>query len=565
MPDQRISELAASGALTGVELVEVVQGGVNKRSTTQDIADLAGSGITVEFQRAWTDTINFDKNEIYYTPTTLTGDVNYTIGTGNLVNQTSSVRQRITTDGTHAISFGTGFDFLYGITNGEILDAGTYEIYFLYTNDSVVVNFPGTSAQDSGIVTLTAPPNFVAVADGENDIDLQWDDVNNESSYLIEFSLTGTGGWSTLSTPAADATTSTQTGLNAGDTRFYRIKAIGDGINFLDSPYSTASATTEDSGDVTAPTFTFLPASGNTVWPVNQPIIITANEGIQNTDGSAITDANVATRLTLKQTNSGGANIAFTATIDVSKTIITITPTTIYGDTQLVYVAINNVEDVSGNEVTVAVSSTFTTTDYTLFNGSTNRLVLGDILDSLFAANDTNFWLECTIKNHSMSGGRVLFGKSYAGGNERSFYWYFNGGDVYFAFFRTLTSGNSRLIKWTGAIDGSEQVLVLKYDGSIDTNDGLDRLTLLVDGVTAGSKTMDTAVGTLGNIANASAQLGIGILLTHTGVPDGTSFFSGEMKDVIIRSASGATVELNIPIIKTGTDTSGNGHNGTWV
>lgn len=45
MANKRISELPSSDALTGVELVELVQGGINKQTTTQDIADLAG-GIT---------------------------------------------------------------------------------------------------------------------------------------------------------------------------------------------------------------------------------------------------------------------------------------------------------------------------------------------------------------------------------------------------------------------------------------------------------------------------------------------------------------------------------------
>jgi hypothetical protein len=48
LADQKISDLAAASALTGTELVELVQGGVNKRTTTQDIADLgAGGGGTV--------------------------------------------------------------------------------------------------------------------------------------------------------------------------------------------------------------------------------------------------------------------------------------------------------------------------------------------------------------------------------------------------------------------------------------------------------------------------------------------------------------------------------------
>src|SRR5687768_9396898 len=46
MASKKISELPASGALTGNELVEAVQGGVNVQTTTQDIADLGGGGGT---------------------------------------------------------------------------------------------------------------------------------------------------------------------------------------------------------------------------------------------------------------------------------------------------------------------------------------------------------------------------------------------------------------------------------------------------------------------------------------------------------------------------------------
>lgn len=44
MPNKKISELTAAGALTGTELVEVVQSGANVQTTTQDIADLGGGG-----------------------------------------------------------------------------------------------------------------------------------------------------------------------------------------------------------------------------------------------------------------------------------------------------------------------------------------------------------------------------------------------------------------------------------------------------------------------------------------------------------------------------------------
>jgi hypothetical protein len=526
-------------------------------------------GKSVEFNRTFVEALVFDKNEIFHAPYTQTGDLNLTIGGGGLVDQSSSMRVRINFDGVSSINFGSGFDFLYGITNGQIVDAGTFEVYFIYTNGSVSVNMPGVSAESSSLVTLSAPANFTATVDGvsgDTEIDLAWDDVSNESSYEIQYSDTGgSGPWQSLTTPAANATSYAHTGLTPGTTYHYRIRAVGDGVNFSTSAFSTAATTTESGGDVTAPTFTFLPASGVTDWTVNEAITITANEALRNTDGSEITDANVATRLTLKETNSGGANIAFTATINVSKTVITITPTTQYGENQLVYVAINNVEDVNGNEVTVAESSTFTTTDYTEFNGTSNRLIFGDILDSLFASNDTNFWLELTINDLLLSGSRIFVGKSDSSGNQRSFYWFHTNSDVYFVWWTSGSGAGIRTVKWAGALSSGEHTLVLKYDGSIDTNDGLDRLILLVDGGTAGSKTLDQTLNALGTINNSTAQLSVGINVNSAGTPIGTGFISGEMKDFIVRSTAGAVVEINVANLKLGTDSSGNGRNGTWV
>lgn len=570
MANKKITDLpAATTPISGGVKFEAVQGGVNVQV---DANDLPGSGLTREFNRAWSATVNFDKNEIFYSPHIATGNITFEIGTGNLVDETSSVRQIITLSGSQSLNFGNGFDYLYGITNGEIVEAGTYEIYFIYTNGSVSVNFPGVSSQSSGTTVLAVPTNFAAAPDvtnPETELDLTWTDVANESSYLIEFSLTGTGGWSTLSTPAANATSSTQTGLSAGNTRYYRIKAIGDGVTFLDSAFSDViSGQTESSGDVTAPTFTWLPANGNAVWTVNRPITITANEPIRNTDGSEITNANVASRITLKETNSGGANIAFTATIDTTKQIITVTPDTIYGENQLVYVAINNVEDVNGNEVTVAVSITFTTTEHTYFNGTDDRVQFGDILDSLWTANDTNFWLEITVNNFSGSGFRPLVTKYDTTGNQREFQWYINNGEVYFAYVKQLNGVGNRNITWAGALTGTEHVLVLKYDGSIDTNDGLDRVTLLVDGVVAGSKSMFANNGeTIASVimTNGTAQLAVGTFINAAGNPVGSSFYTEELKDFIVRSGAGSVVEINVPNLKLGTDTSGNARNGSFI
>jgi hypothetical protein len=528
------------------------------------VANALDAGLT-EVNRAFVEEMIFDKEEIEYTSYTQTGDITFEIGAGNLVDRYSAARMRITSDGESTINFGDGFDFIYGITNGEILDAGTYEFYFLYLNGSVTVNVPGVTSQSSSLVQLSAPAGFTATADGENEIDLSWSDVSNESSYLIEWSLTGSGGWTTLSEPVADATTANHTGLASGDTRHYRIKAVGDGVSFTDSAYATASATTEDPADLDAPNFTFLPANGATDHPINKEIVITSDEALLKTDGTEITDANVAALLILKETNGAGANIAFTATIDVTKTIITITPTTHYGDNQVVYVAINNVEDASGNEITVAESVTFTTTEYTYFDGN-HAIRFGDILDSVITAANTNFELHLTVNDVSWSGTRYIVTKYSTPDNQRSFNWRASGNNVIFQWVGNVNGENARQVTWTNVLTAGEHDLKLTYDGSIDTNDGLDRVALYIDTVLQGSKALTSSnESLLETIANGTAQLAIGALVNATGVDPTGPKIIGQFKDFLFKSTSGSVTEINLPLLKDLEDISGNNRDGIWV
>lgn len=560
--NKKISELpvATLPIATGVKF-EALQGGINVQV---DSDDMPGGSITREFNRAWSADLLFDKNEIFYTPHSLTGNITYTISSGtNLVNQSSSVIQKITVDGTQSISFGFGITPL-GITNGGIPEAGTYYIAFLYWNGEAIANFMTPSIQEAGSVQLAAPSNFSAVADGQNAIDLSWTNVTNNQGYLIEFSLDGSTGWTTLETTAVNAVTSTQTGLSPGDTRYYRITTLGNGTSTLNSVYATSSAMTENPGDVTAPTFTFSPIGGAVDIGVSQNIILTADEGIQNTDGSALNNGNIAAVLTLKETNSGGANIPFTATIDGTKTIITITPTSGYGGNQLVYVAINNVEDVTGNEVTVAISSTFTTSGYTEFNGTSNYLWFGDILDGVWALANTEFKIKITVRNLPLVGDRFMLAKYSSTDNQRSFAFWTSGSDVRFTWCRVGTAA-SRVVSWAGALDAAEHELELQYDGSINTNDGLDRVTLLIDGVPAGSKTLAVSAGILSAIVNTSASLSFSAGVNGAGVVTSANYFAGEAKDLQVLSGAGDVNELEVPVLREGTDISGNGRNGTWV
>lgn len=120
------------------------------------------------------------------------------------------------------------------------------------------------------------------------------------------------------------------------------------------------SHTFGEAPDETAPVFTSVPDDGDTEVAVDAVIVLTFDEAIRNIDDSEITDANVAALLTLKETDASGADVAFTATIDDAKKVITVTPDADLKTSQAYYGAIASVEDALDNATTEG-SMTFTT------------------------------------------------------------------------------------------------------------------------------------------------------------------------------------------------------------
>lgn len=553
--DKKISELNSASAFTGVEKFEILQGGLNLAATPEQMKTYIG-GVTREFDRAFSTELLFDKNEIAYEEHILTGDLAYTVAaSGHLANQFSSATQIVETDGTRTVTF-TGFNFVLGdIQSGSMPDAGTYLVLFLYFNGVAIVNWTEPSLEVANLTPLTAPANFAAVpgTDPETEVDLSWSAVPNVSSYEIQYSVSGGAGpWIALTTPASGATTYTHTGLTANTTYHYRIRAIGDGIAFSNSAYSIAATTTQDPGDVTAPTFVFSPANAETDIPMNGVATITASEPLQDADGvTAITNANITDYLVVKETNIAGADIPYTATIDDSKTIITITPNVIWPSLGVVFIQISGVEDINNNEA-ITTSITFTANDYTLMVA--NYLSLGQQFNAIVTGNDIDFELEYTFKDAIFSGTRGLFQKEQVS-NNKSFLWATEDDNVYFLFYQQAGTSNRKLV-WTGALTGiTSGKIRLEYYGTIDTNNGLDRADLYIDDVLVGSKTL---------VASGGAAWPFGIATGNA-----TLYISGpttrEVKNAFIRNNSGATVQGQYPVIRTGLDTSGNARHGTWV
>jgi hypothetical protein len=100
----------------------------------------------------------------------------------------------------------------------------------------------------SGATTLTAPTLSVSSIDADT-LRLTIGTVANETSIEIQRSNDGTTGWSTINTAAANTTTYDDNGLAASTTRHYRVRAVGDGVTYLTSAWSSvASATTAAGG-----------------------------------------------------------------------------------------------------------------------------------------------------------------------------------------------------------------------------------------------------------------------------------------------------------------------------
>lgn len=111
-------------------------------------------------------------------------------------------------------------------------------------------------------LTPTAPSALVATsADNSQDIGLTWtDNSNNETSFHIERSDTGAGGWTEIDDVAAGVTVFSDTTIGAWSaTKYYRVRALDNTTGLYSSYSSTANATTAPQ----APTIGTVSATSN--------------------------------------------------------------------------------------------------------------------------------------------------------------------------------------------------------------------------------------------------------------------------------------------------------------
>jgi len=157
--------------------------------------------------------------------------------------------------------------------------------------------------------------------------------------------------------------------------------AIGATVEDASNNANDAANATFTVIDTIAPTITFTPANAATSIDIDANITLSFDEAIRNTDDTALTDTNVDALITLKATNSSGADIAFDATINTAKTLITINPSNDFSASQVVYVAIGTtVEDDANNAITAA-NATFTVTSVTVSVPPTMAITATEVSD----------------------------------------------------------------------------------------------------------------------------------------------------------------------------------------
>lgn len=191
-------------------------------------------------------------------------------------------------------------------------------------------------------------------------------------------------------------------------------------------------------------------------------------------------------------------------------------------------------------------------TNWLGFNGYNNFATFGDLLDSLFSANDTWFAIEWRMRNYLLTDSPVLFTKLFPFNNNRTFTTSKNGNDLSFGWYRTGASSEVKSVNFADCLtDTNEHKCRFEYDGSIDTNNGLDRVKLFIDDVEVTSgKTLSVNSGTLGGIYASTALLSFGQYVDYRGDLGTAPYFTGEIKDLNIYSAPGVAVfsGLNKPI-----------------
>ncbi|CAN2210738.1 SbsA, Ig-like domain containing protein [Candidatus Nanopelagicaceae bacterium] len=298
---------------------------------------------------------------------TVDGQAQVDLDTINVPNGTTSVTVVTTTTDAGATAVVTGDT---GLTTGNntvtVVVTAADGVTAITTTFTVVVAAPGAPAPAATIANVDVTGTVgSAITTMEAVITLTNDTFNRIGigANLASFVTGGpTGITITAKTTVAPGGTSvtlvfagTPTSAVSGAMSItIPRRALASAANLTVTTNADAKFTVV-APDTNPPTVTYSPIHNATDIAITVVPTITFNEAIRNLDDSELTDANVGALVTLKKTDAAGADVVFTATINVGKTVITITPTASLDNNQIYYLGIGStVEDAAGNAVTTS-------------------------------------------------------------------------------------------------------------------------------------------------------------------------------------------------------------------
>ena len=330
--------------------------------------------------------------------TTVTGTPRIKLETGSTDRYANYASGSTTTTLTFNYTIAAGdttADLDYASTGALELNNGT--IKDISSNEAnltlVSPGFSGSLGANKTIIIDGNAPTVVSVNSSKDDG--TYKTVGETIPIMVAFSqlvnVTGIPQL-TLETGATDAVIDYSSGTGTSTLTFNYV--IEDGHTNYDLGYVSSSALALNSGtindpsgnvsiltlanpgeanslsankaivvDPNPPTFVIDPIDGSAGIAVSSNITITFNEAVRNIDDSALLDTNVDGLITLKNKDSNGDDIAFDASVNEGKTVITIDPASDFSSDQYIYVAIGaSLEDNVGHPI-IASNSTFRAAD----------------------------------------------------------------------------------------------------------------------------------------------------------------------------------------------------------
>lgn len=337
-----------------------------------------------------TASLKFDKKyqSTRSIPIVMSGDLNLTLNTG-VDNEVGNYNYYyVQADGVGAINLDTNFNdaaIIPSDLDGKVLDAGLYAVYTIYDSDGIRITVPAVA----GTIPDTPPTATNVLISGSPVVGetltgtYTYNDINGDPEQGTTYQwYRADDGQGLNESVISGATSQTYTLQGFDETKYIRFGVTPANVNAVGSeafsPYSQEITAT----DTQPPVISFIPANGATNQVVDTSIKVVANEAIRQIGGAEITNANVASLITLRYPQLL-QDIPFSASINAGKTEITIVPDSNLLFNRDVETTLADVEDNSSNAVGSDSVGTFTTAASGVFDPET----LGSVATLLYGEN----------------------------------------------------------------------------------------------------------------------------------------------------------------------------------